>query len=128
MFSENCRDDGDGAMCYMLKYRRRVSLGGFTNWDKNLYIKLNIFRTTSESTGVQKWTILFFWFISVLVTMHSYCEIYYVLLTKFYLSSWNHLVIPSLVIIHDNNLRFTRLSLILIEALPTESQTFITSY
>jgi hypothetical protein len=54
-FSINCRDYADGA------------LGGLTNWDQILYIKVNIFCTTSAYT-------------------------------KFYLSSWNHLVIPSFVI------------------------------
>jgi hypothetical protein len=30
----NCRDDGDGARWNMLKQQGRVSLGGFTNWER----------------------------------------------------------------------------------------------
>jgi hypothetical protein len=44
---EKCWNNGGG-----------YPLGGFTNWDR-IYKKLNIFRTTSTSSGLQKWTVHF---------------------------------------------------------------------
>jgi hypothetical protein len=72
----------------VINTRYIITKEGITGWFHKLrefvYIKLNIFRTTSVSSGVQKWTLL--------VSVMKY------FIYQFYLSLWEDLVIypPSL--------------------------------